>query len=62
MLNVLFQLVNYCGEEDVIIRCLLYTAKDPLIPHMHQLISKEGSKEIVDHEIAVSERNGYRAE
>ncbi|XP_034238901.1 nuclear factor NF-kappa-B p110 subunit-like isoform X2 [Thrips palmi] len=56
------ELVNYHGEEDIIIRCLLYTATDNPIPHMHQLISKESSKEVFDHEIAVSERNGYRAE
>lgn len=54
------ELVNFDGEA--IIRCLLYTADEKPIPHMHQLIAKENSREVLDHEIVVSERNGYRAE
>ncbi|KAE8751063.1 Relish, partial [Frankliniella occidentalis] len=55
------ELVNYDGEA--IIRCSLYTATPPHIPHMHQLIAKpSNNREILDHEVTVSDRNGYRAE
>lgn len=56
------ELVNYNGEEEIVIRCLLFTATDPPIQHMHQLITKDNSIELFDHEIAVSEQNGFRAE
>lgn len=55
------QLSNYEGD-DAIIRCLLYTATDEPVPHVHQLLRKEKDKEIWCHEEAVSEANLYQAE
>ncbi|KAK3915149.1 Nuclear factor NF-kappa-B p110 subunit [Frankliniella fusca] len=55
------ELVNFEGEATI--RCSLYTASSPHIPHMHQLIAKAtNQEEMLDHEVIVSERNGYRAE